>query len=239
LRLKRAIKALLGRAVWISPQISIETERHGSPYGGWNIVKRSLNAESVVLSFGLGEDISFDTSLIATYGCSVHGFDPTPRAIAHVKALKVPRFVLHEFGVSNRDGTLQLFVPENPAFVSASELVVKGRTSVRSFEAPVKRLSTIVRELALERIDLLKMDVEGSEYSIIEDSEEHESLQRTTQLLVEFHHMWKEVGAVRTYRAISTLSSLGFELAWISDSSNEFLFIREPALDPPGTGGPP
>ena len=46
-------------------------EYHGSAYGGWNVAASQLNKDSIIYSFGVGEDISFDTSLIEKYGCNI------------------------------------------------------------------------------------------------------------------------------------------------------------------------
>ena len=44
---------------------------------------RRLNPDSVVYSFGFGEDLSFEIGLAARYGVTVHLFDPSPRAMEH------------------------------------------------------------------------------------------------------------------------------------------------------------
>ncbi|MGC2298446.1 MAG: hypothetical protein WA476_06560, partial [Acidobacteriaceae bacterium] len=53
----------------------------GTVYGGWTIAPDLLNANSVMFSFGVGNDISFDLATIERFGMTVHGFDPSPEAI--------------------------------------------------------------------------------------------------------------------------------------------------------------
>jgi len=55
------------------------TEYFGTAYGGWPVITSQLDSTSTVLSFGLGEDISFDLGVIDRFGSAVHGFDPTPK----------------------------------------------------------------------------------------------------------------------------------------------------------------
>ena len=45
---------------------------------------RPLDASSVVYSFGIGEDLSFEIGLAARYGVTIHLFDPSPKAKYHV-----------------------------------------------------------------------------------------------------------------------------------------------------------
>ena len=58
---------------------NVAAETIGSAYGSHTVVRDGLDARSVVYSFGVGEDVSFDLGLIERYGCMVHTFDPTRR----------------------------------------------------------------------------------------------------------------------------------------------------------------
>jgi len=59
-------------------------EKLGTNYGGWYIPKNiTLNADSIVYSGGVGEDISFDLLLSDKYDCNIVLIDPTKRAIKH------------------------------------------------------------------------------------------------------------------------------------------------------------
>lgn len=61
----------------------------GTRYGGFHLPTNcALRDDSIVYNFGVGEDISFDVALVENFGCKVHLFDPTPRAIDHVKLIK-------------------------------------------------------------------------------------------------------------------------------------------------------
>jgi hypothetical protein len=62
---------------------------YGTSYGGWKLPPNTvLDNTSVVLSAGVGEDISFDLAIQSKFGCHVHLIDPTDRAIRHVEEIK-------------------------------------------------------------------------------------------------------------------------------------------------------
>ncbi len=82
-----------------------------------------------------------------------------------------------------------------------------------------------MRELGHEHIDILKMDIEGAEYDVIDDI--YKSGIRPRQLLVEFHHRFPGLGVRKTIKAATCLRSMGYRLFSISATNEEFSFIRE------------
>jgi len=80
-----------------------------------------------------------------------------------------------------------------------------------------------MQELGHSHIDILKMDIEGAEYDVIEDI--RLSNIRPKQLLVEFHHRFPNIGISKSKQAISNLRKMGYQLFSISTSGEEFSFI--------------
>jgi FkbM family methyltransferase len=140
------------------------TEHHGSSYGGHWIPRGLLNPESIVYSGGVGEDVSFDLSLIAKYHCSVFAFDPTPRAIRFAEDVTEPLFSLLPVGLWSDDTRQHFHPPADPRHVSHS--IAPGCVR-QGFTADCRSIPSLMRELDHERIDLLKLDIEGSEYEVV------------------------------------------------------------------------
>jgi FkbM family methyltransferase len=220
--LKRLAKILLGRDLYIRVQHTVPRETHGFQYAAWTIYPLNLGPNSVVYSFGIGRDISFDRAIIDKYQLTVHAFDPTPQSIEWVCTQKLPsNFVLHTYGLADYNGMATFYAPPNPDYVSHS--TVANKTS-RAIKLPVRRLGSIIRELGHKKIDLLKMDIEGTEYAVIEDIVK-QSLD-ISQILVEFHHRFEQVSVSQTKQAIETLNKHGYKIFAISPSGEEYSFIR-------------
>ncbi|MEZ6128492.1 MAG: FkbM family methyltransferase [Planctomycetaceae bacterium] len=223
-RLRSLLRAAVGRDVFVRVDARLRCESFGAANAPWDIVTDELNSDSVVYSFGVGEDASFDMQLIERFNLSVHAFDPTPKSIEWVQRQNLPeKFILHEYGVADFDGTVAFYPPENPDHVSHTIL---NRTSAgrEPITVPVKSLRSILHELNQDRIDVLKMDIEGAEYDVIRDIFQGDVFPK--QILVEFHHRFPGISAARTRDSIEAIRAAGYRLFSISASNEEFCFIR-------------
>ena len=140
----------------------------GTKYGGWVIPTDWLDENSICYCAGVGEDISFDLGLIERYDCEVFAFDPTPRAIEHVKKNIVgyKNYFFMDIGLWDVDEKVKFYAPTNPDHVSHSILNLQKTDAY--FEADCKRLSSIMQLYGHAKLDLLKIDIEGAEYRVIE-----------------------------------------------------------------------
>ena len=202
-------------------------EYFGTEYGGWPVIKSLLDSSSAILSFGLGEDISFDRAMVNEFGTTVHGFDPTPKSAKWIKSQTLPdSFQFHEYGIAKEDGVLTFNAPENEGFASWS--ATHQGASEKTISLPVKSLASIAKELNLETIDVLKMDIEGSENEVIDSLVSSEL--RPVQILVEFHHRIHKTDFAETLRAIRDLEAIGYTLFYISDLGDEYAFVLAEAI---------
>lgn len=222
--MKLFLKQLLKKAPRVRPTIHLETEYHGTEYGGWWIHPRYITQTSVIYSLGVGEDISFDLSLIEKYDLDIFAFDPTPRSIAWINGQELTgKFHFFAFGVADFDGLASFMSPDNPQHISHT-LVGDIYQSGNRIEVPVYKLKTIMRKLKHDRIDLLKMDIEGAEYAVLEDMMQSDIY--VNQLLVEFHHDFRGISILQTQSTIEKLEDYGLDLFHISSTGREYSFIR-------------
>jgi len=202
--------------------------RFGNPGAEWSFCPRALNEESVVYSFGVGTDISFDLGLIRQFGTVVHAFDPTPRSIEWVLSQDIPeRFVFHEYGIAHFDGEAIFTPPADPMHVSYR--MVPAGDAQDAVVTPVLRLESIAQQLGHSRLHLVKLDIEGAEFDVLEECLQTGPL--IDQLLVEFHHRWRDIGLERTRHAIRVVERYGLQLIYVSPSGTEYAFLRNEERD--------
>jgi FkbM family methyltransferase len=232
----------------------VPLERLGTHYGGWWCSPGMLGPRQVALCAGAGEDVSFDVALNAKFGMRVLCVDPTPRAISHVAGLLdaaatgssyaveggSERYVLEGFdpgrfdaipaALWGQDGSLRLYAPQDPAHVSHSALNLQHTTE--HIDVPARRMSTLLAERGIDRLALLKLDIEGAEYAVLDEM--LDGGVRPAQVLVEFdelHLPLSPLAVLRVGRRVRRLRAAGYAL--VATERANFVFARLAALAEP------
>ena len=196
--------------------------------GGWRFTTHDLGQDSIVYSLGVGEDIAFDLFIIDRFGAEVHAFDPTPSSIEMLSKTSLPnRFHFHPWAITAADGTLK-FYPRVKKDGSQSTvmftMIAEDASSENAIEVPAYCLSSVASRLGHSRIDLLKMDIEGAEYEVLEGL--LASSIKPGQLLVEFHHRFPAIGLEKTADMIRLLRKSGYKIFAVSDTGREVSFLH-------------
>lgn len=186
--------------------------RLGSAYGGWHFVKTDTIYNSLFISGGLEEDVSFEIEFIHRFNAKGYLYDPTPLSEKHMEIILnnlgskrksnysssgiqgITSYRLNKVNgdqityspkaLSNTCELIRFYAPENKAHQSYSAIYSNKRNEYIEVEA-----TTIDQELknyGLERnnIELIKLDIEGAELNVIENMIEFKI--RPRQLLIEF-----------------------------------------------------
>lgn len=227
-RAKRLARRLAGRELWLRAEIR-EPVR---PAAGWLLCHQRLPRGARVFGLGVGNNIDFELGLIQDYAAIVDTFDPTPFSNDWLGALALPAgFRHHPWAVVAEDGPIHLEQRKANRAGSAPMLsVVASRTGgaravvAGAVVAEGCRLTTIASRLGCPVPDLLRMDIEGAEYAVLDDMLASGFL--PGQVLVEFHHRFPEVGLDATRRAVAGLRAAGYRIAGVSDTGREVTFLR-------------
>lgn len=222
--IKLFFKRISGRELWLRPEVRHEVRKSDS----WFYIPHLLDRDSIVYSVGVGDLINFDLDLIRDHGVTVHAFDPTPFAADWVSGQSLPdEFVFHPWAASGSDGTLRLYRRVNRGQRSAVMWTADDNAGDAddSIDAPAYTIASLMRKLGHERVDLLKMDVEGAEYDILAGLNEADRL--PTQLLVEYHHRFPGIGKQRTASSIEALRGLGYRVFAVSETGREVCLVLE------------
>jgi len=159
--------AALRRSVTVQPRNDL-VDVGDLSYGGYRVPVGLLDADSVVYSIGVGEDIRFDLDLIARLGCTIDSMDPVPRSrdYARSAAAHEPRFRFHQLAAWSRDETLTFHAPRAEGDISHSATNLFG--TKEAFRAEGRALRSLMREWGHDHIDLLKVSAEGAEFEILD-----------------------------------------------------------------------
>lgn len=231
-RIKLFLKRISGQDLWIRSDVVLETHACGP----WTYYKNHLGSDSIMYSLGVGDEVRFDLEIIEVCGLTIYAFDPTPTSMEWITSQELPgQFVFHQWAVSGNDGVLRMAQRVNARGKKSAGMwtsVLESSNDAETIEVPCYSLPTIMDKLNHERIDLLKMDVEGSEYEIIESmlAMPH----RPSQLLVEFHHRFPGIGMEKTAECINNLRTAGYKIFTVSVTGREVGFIHESILSKEG-----
>ncbi len=195
-----------------------DLERLGTEYGGWVIASKLLSSESICWCVGVGEDITFDLALIDRFGCQVWGMDPTPRAIRHIETHAKNQADYHflPIGIWSSDTTQRFYEPKNPDHVSHS--IVNLQQTHGGFDAECRSVRSLMAELGHDHIDLLKLDIEGAEYVVLDSLAQYNI--RPLVLCVEFD---QPAPIRKVLTASRQLLNQGYEL--VSIDNWNFTFV--------------
>ncbi|HMJ89636.1 MAG TPA: FkbM family methyltransferase, partial [Candidatus Acidoferrum sp.] len=122
-------------------------------------------------------------------------------------------------GLSSGPGTLDLAAPIN-ADEGSWYLQPAASAQIR---VPCCDLSTLLKKHGHSRVDLLKIDIEGSEFSVLDDILARRIPVR--QICVEYHHgMIPGIRRSQTIRSILALRRRGYRLLHQDGTNHTFLW---------------
>jgi FkbM family methyltransferase len=194
----------------------------GDPRGmcQWNICAEGLGPGSVVYSGGLGTDVSFEHDLVKQFGCELVLYDPSPIGTDTMSRPenKLPQFHYFPVALAGRCGRLSMAGPKPGEFAWFPRNDGSGSLEVECINLP-----SLMKKNNHTRIDLLKLDIEGSEYEVLDDLLEYRIPVR--QVCVEYHHgILPGFKRGQTIASILRLISHGYSM--IDQAGNNHTFIR-------------
>jgi FkbM family methyltransferase len=181
---------------------------------------RCETPEPVIIDGGsnIGMSVLFFKTLYP--GAHITAFEPDPSSFealrTNVERNGVANVVLHNAALSAVSGYAQFFQSSTQPGDLRNGLLRQRLPTPRVLEVPSVRLSEHIGE----RVDVLKLDIEGAEFEVIEELHESGKLGRIDQLIVEFHHNVPGIRS-RLPQSLEMLQDAGFELGIAAPSHPE------------------
>lgn len=220
------------------PQSCTLTRVAGDPsrslYGSWALCQNVLDELAActfpltVVSAGIGTDASFDAYFSRRFGARVLSLDPTISAEDFSRSLtKLPapgdsRFastpVFLMVGIGAKSQTASFFKSKNSKIQSQTSLEAvedeRGSYTVSDVRGQLLTIWDTLALLGVERADIVKLDVEGSEFDIVDSwCAGPKPNPPSYMLLVETHERLVPNGAARLQGLVKCLESLGYSSA--------------------------
>jgi FkbM family methyltransferase len=219
-------------------------EKLGTNYGGWIIPKNiELSENSIIYSGGVGEDISFDLKLQDIYDCNIILIDPTNKAVKHFEEVKryynenkrftgniqkdyyqhienlkpnLNKIQYLNIGLWNCKDSLKFYRHKNNEYVSQS--LMSNMFGAQYDIVNVDSIKNIMQEQKHEKIDLLKLDIEGAENIVLEQMLDDKIYPR--YLCIEFDLLLKRKDPQQTtQKIINRLMKEGYKIL-VNDNFN-------------------
>ena len=187
---------------------------------GHTIDVRHLDSDSIVVDLGCNVGL-FAMGVISRLGCKCYSAEPSPTVFAKIP----PHSCLHvsNLAVAGEDGVATLNIGANTE--ETSLLRAENTKYLESIEIECKTLERFVADLRIKKIDLLKLDIEGSEIEVL-DSCSDALLQGVGQITVEFHDFLGKVSTSDVERVLDRIRGLGFYIIPFSRSYYDVLAIN-------------
>ncbi len=188
---------------------------------GHTVNPRRLTPDSVVLDIGHGVG-NFSRELLKLVDCAVTAYEPDPLSYnISRQSITHPKFRIHNKAVAASEGKRMFYSPKpgscGNSLYNEHHAFKFNPEQPQNFEVETVSLATILK--GIEKIDLVKMDVEGAELEILEATS-IEDLRKIKQLSIEFHDFCFDNVQHRIEKAIIKLRQAGFLSVYWPDHSD-------------------
>jgi len=186
----------------------------------------TLGEGSVVVDLG-ASTAAFSAGVIEKSGAFSHCVEATPKNFDAIEESE--RLNKYFYAMGGQTGPVTLHIP-NDEFHWGSIDVPAGFEVAEKIEVPGLTLDGLFDELDLDKIDLLKIDIEGAEINLF-DSATDATLAKCAQITVEFHDFMDPAQTPDVFRIRRRLEALGFAtIVFTRRHHGDVLFVQPSKL---------
>jgi FkbM family methyltransferase len=147
------------------------------------LIDADLDADSIVVDVGAYVG-AWSEKISDKYGCTIHAFEPASVALRSArKRLKGrPDVHVHPYGLGGSDQTARM------AMAGPGSSIHTGTSPMGAYEdITIRDVATVLDELGIGQIDLLKVNIEGGEFDLFDRLIETGWLPKVRQTMIQFH----------------------------------------------------
>ncbi len=218
-RIKKAVKILIN---YDKKKTSINTDNllQYNRVKPWFTVKGDetlrlnydLNTDSIVFDVG-GYKGEFASEILCKYNANVYIFEPVRDFFLVIKNkfLKNEKVMSFNFGLAGKDQEMQISISDN-----SSSVYLKGE---KKETIQLKSIVDFIKRNNINQIDLIKINIEGGEYELLESLIENGCITVFKNIQVQFHDFLFENAKERMNKIQENLSktheiTYQYEFVW-------------------------
>ena len=151
-----------------------------------------LNKNSVVFDIG-GYVGNFSNLIYEKYKCTVYIFEPSPEfykvCVERFKNNK--KIFCFNYGLSDSENEFHLSDEKEASSITKNINNTKGET------VKIRKFSKVFEELKINQIDLLKINIEGSEYDLLPHIIDERLIKKINNIQIQFHNFVSDAKSKR------------------------------------------
>jgi len=166
-----------------------------------------LDESSVVVDAG-GYAGQWASDVVARFLCRVHVFEPVPDFAERIRTrfARNPLVTVHAVGLAAQTREVPI------ALRGTGSSIVGGNGAAPTAVVPLVRAADAFEGAGIERVDLIKVNIEGAEYELLEHLADARWISRIRHLQVQFHDSGP--GSDARMRALQSRLAETHELMW-------------------------
>ncbi len=191
------------------------------------LLEMDLDKDSVVVIIGLYKGVTAE--LIQTaYGCKIYGYDPQADMCKKARKRLNLDTQIFEYALGDKEGTFEMWEVGNDA---AS--FYPGNSTRDPGKGPMRDVIKVFEKEGIDHIDLLLINCEGSEYTIIPRLLETGYIKNIKQMMLQFHKAATKGNGKEYARMLTEIAKAGFGVKWTIGSPWTWFVLEDSPIDPP------
>ncbi len=149
-----------------------------------------LNESSIVFDVG-GYKGDFTDKIFNKFQSYIYIFEPHPRFYKNlkIKYKNNPKIKVYNYGLSDNNSTISLNdLDDGSSFYKKSN---------KTYLCEMKEFNSIFKGLKIEKINLMKINIEGGEFSLMDNIIQNNLLNRVENYQIQFHNFVEEASRKR------------------------------------------
>jgi FkbM family methyltransferase len=199
-----------------------------------NLLKltRKISKDKIILD--VGSNCGLFCIPLSLYGYDVIGFEPVKSCVElidiGIKKNNCKNLMVHNFALSNFNGEREIFIPnctDNSSFNKETAICNMKNKDFQTEVVKCVKFDDWFQDDNTKKVGLIKLDVQGYEYEVLEGMINYLSKSSDIYILIEWSEKHTRLSGFSLNSIKGLLNKLGFVLTETTNHENDFLFYKK------------